>query len=269
MTPSPRHPRYFFDHLPEVVRKLRRSDSFLLMLDFDGTLAPIVSTPDRAAMPRDVTRELRACARRFPVAVVSGRSLADIKAKVGIRGLIYAGNHGLEWQIGGKKVVSSDAAAGIPLIADMARALTPLPQEYRGVVIENKRLTMAIHYRNLAPARVAALKGAVATIVSPFIGRGRMILSLDKKTIELRPDVQWNKGAFARFLHRTCEQTAGRSLTPIYIGDSATDEDAFAALKGVTIRVGKSATTRAAYYLRNAEQSILFLRWLRHWDAHR
>ena len=83
------------------------------MLDFDGTLSPIAPTPDLAILPESVGRQLRLCAGLFPVVIISGRSLADVQKKVGLKNLSYAGNHGLEWKIYGKKEIIPKAGLAI------------------------------------------------------------------------------------------------------------------------------------------------------------
>jgi len=92
-----------FKSLPEISKRISASKKCLLMLDFDGTLSPLAKTPDRAFLPKNTKKILKKISQLIPTAIVSGRDIINIQQKMGIKGLIYAGNHGLEWQIGNRR----------------------------------------------------------------------------------------------------------------------------------------------------------------------
>src|SRR5581483_11874786 len=100
---------YLFDHLDKIKQQLTESDGQLLMLDFDGTLSPLAESPTKAVLPKKVKQDLQKYSKRFPVAIVSGRALGDIRAKIGLKNLTYSGNHGLELQTGNKIVLAPGA----------------------------------------------------------------------------------------------------------------------------------------------------------------
>lgn len=256
--------RYFFSHLPELTARLRQSQGVVLMLDFDGTLAPIAKTPQQARMPSPVKRQLTACARHFPVAIISGRSLSDVRKKVGLRNLTYAGNHGLEWQMGGRyeRVVLSP---GMEKALQEANAVcAELRNQFPGVIHEDKGLTVSLHYRALSEnARPRFLVHARA-LVMRLTEKGSLVAKRGKKVIELAPAIEWSKGKFARFLLDQLERIAGKKFLPLYIGDDKTDEDAFRELaSGITIRVGRNKKSYAAYYFRETKEVARIFPWLR------
>src|SRR3989338_10321546 len=86
-----------------VERRIERAGGAVVMLDFGGTLAPIVAKPDKARMSAGMRRSLSLCARRMPTAIVTGRALADVKKRVRLGNVSIAGNHGLEWFIAEKQ----------------------------------------------------------------------------------------------------------------------------------------------------------------------
>ncbi|MBI4386652.1 MAG: trehalose-phosphatase [Elusimicrobia bacterium] len=130
----------------------------LIGLDFDGTLSPLVHKPALARLPADIRRLLRRLARGsgIGVAIVSGRSLEDITARVGMRGIYYSGNHGLE-------IRSPRAVWRHPKTAKASRdirrlngILSPALKSFPGTLIENKGPTLSIHYRGTASGKTAA-----------------------------------------------------------------------------------------------------------------
>jgi trehalose-phosphatase len=232
------------------------------MLDFDGTLSPIAPTPDQAILPEPTRGLLQKCSDRFQVAIVSGRSLENLKSKVGLGGLTYAGNHGLEWQIGSRAGHAPFPPSALKAINDAKSKLGRLAPFYQGFLLEDKRLTLAVHYRLVRPTLLKSLKADLAPILDSLAQKGVSVID-GKKTYDLRPSAGWTKGHFADFLHHHLEQTSKRILLPIYVGDDVTDEDVFRTLKGaITIRVGRKRTSLAHYFLANQTKIDEFLEWL-------
>ncbi len=252
-----------FDSLDEIKWRFNLPKSLLIMLDFDGTLAPLAITPAKAALPRSVRMKLLECSKYFSVVVISGRSLSDIKRKVGLKNIIYAGNHGLEWQIGKRKNRVSEPSGAKKLLNAAKRSFKKIEKNYPGVLLEDKHLSLAIHFRNLDPILVPGLKRDINTIIKMINIFGTPQILLSKKVIELRPKSNWNKGKFALFIQEYLQNKLGIKFTPIYLGDDTTDEDVFSALRQkITIRVGQSKISQAKYYLKNVRQVEKFLDWL-------
>jgi trehalose 6-phosphate phosphatase len=114
------------EHLPAIAKSLHRAPHILLFLDFDGTLAPIVEDPGMARMPTD-TREalsLIALDPKISLAIISGRALSDLRLRVGLDNLIYAGNHGLEISGPGLAFIEPVAAERLKALGELSRHLT-------------------------------------------------------------------------------------------------------------------------------------------------
>ena len=196
-----------------------------IFFDFDGTLSPIVEQPDAAALAPGADAALRALAALYPVAILSGRDLADIQERVGIPGLWYAGSHGFE-MVGpdGRYQSNETAAQAIPLLEQAAAGLTEQLRTMTGVVVEHKRYAVAVHYRNAAPEAAATVTAAVHNVgirLGLKVTSGRMV-------VELRPDIDWDKGRTLEWI--VDEMTGEEPLLPIFLGDDLTDEDGFDAV---------------------------------------
>ncbi len=229
----------------DVLQQFTSSD-MLLAFDFDGTLAPIVANPDDAKL-RPRTRELlvRLC-RLYPGVVISGRAAADVRERVkGVGFLEVIGNHGLEpWR-------RSEAFA--------KKVRTWLPVLYRrlasfkGIVIEDKGYSLAVHYRKSREKRLAkdAIYAAAGALMPLRVVGGHQV-------VNLLPDGAPHKGiALGAVRDRLGCDTA------LYVGDDETDEDVFARDEPgrlLTVRVGQKSSTRAAFFI-EAQADIDGLLW--------
>jgi trehalose 6-phosphate phosphatase len=225
----------------------------LIAFDFDGTLAPIVADPDAAVMPPTTRRLFSAVANLYPCAVISGRSRADLAARlrgVAVRELV--GNHGLEATRGGRSLHAGFASLVTGWVPRLERALRAFP----GVVVEDKRLSVAIHYRASRRKKqaLAAIGGAI-TQLGPLRAFG------GKQVVNLVPLQAPHKGLALEAARRRA-----RCDTALYVGDDDTDEDVFALQapgRLLSIRVGKRAGSQAGYYLRDRAEVDRLLGFLR------
>lgn len=252
--------RPVFEHLSEIAERIARAQNILLFLDFDGTLTPIVAHPDLAHLSHEVRETLRGLAQREDVrlAIISGRSLADVRARIGIAGLIYAGNHGMEISGPDLEFVEPQAASAREELQRFTHRLQSRLQHLSGVVVENKGLTASVHFRQTPPARHEEL----AQIVQAELGdeNRRFKLTTGKMVYEIRPRVNWHKG----FAARRISASAVRAGTLVMcLGDDATDEDMFLALpEAVSIKVGAAEKSAADYFLVDTRAVCAFLGWL-------
>jgi trehalose 6-phosphate phosphatase len=211
-----------------------------VFFDFDGTLSEIVNDPDSARLVDGAAAALTALSRLCPVAILSGRDLADVQQRIGLPGLWYAGSHGFELTgPDGTHHQNADAAASIPVLAEAAAALADQIGDIPGVALEHKRFGVAVHYRNAARDRV----GEVAAAVRSAGQRTGLRVTTGREVIELRPDVDWDKGKTLRWVLDYIRDNEGSdSLLPVYLGDDITDEDAFDAVAddGIAILVRHS-----------------------------
>lgn len=237
----------------------------LLGLDFDGTLAPIVLRPEDAALLPDAGPVLRSLAQRTDtrIAILSGRALADIANRVGLEGAFYAGNHGLEIAGPGVHRVHERADASRELMRELAATLEEDLAAIPGTQVENKGLTLSVHYRRATNEDAERqTRETVERRCAPF---AELRLTHGKKLVEIRPDVAWHKGEALRFLHDTI---VGReTVAPtVFIGDDRTDEDAFQLVgpRGYGIIVAEIVPeeTAAHAYLRSPVEVVEFLRQL-------
>ncbi|MDT5348671.1 MAG: trehalose 6-phosphate phosphatase [Mycobacterium sp.] len=227
--------------LPDALQALGLAEGLTarqpaVFFDFDGTLSDIVDDPDSAKPAPGAAEALRKLAANCPVAVLSGRDLADVTDRVGLSGIWYAGSHGFELTApDGTHHQNDAAAAAIPVLAEAAAQLRSQIGSIPGVVVEHKRFGVAVHYRNAARDRV----GEVAAAVRAAGQRDALRVTTGREVIELRPDVDWDKGKTLRWVIDHLHEAGSGPLMPIYLGDDITDEDAFDAVRddGVPILV--------------------------------
>jgi trehalose 6-phosphate phosphatase len=223
--------------LPDALQALGLADGLTarqpaVFFDFDGTLSDIVDDPDAARPAAGASEALEKLAAHCPVAVLSGRDLADVSERVGLPGIWYAGSHGFELTAPDWTHHQNDAAAAtIPVLEQAAAALRDQLGSIPGVVVEHKRFGVAVHYRNAARDRVGEVAAAVRTAGQ----RQGLRVTTSREVIELRPDIDWDKGKTLRWvidhLHHAGAQGGSGPLAPIYLGDDITDEDAFDAVR--------------------------------------
>ncbi|WP_326545360.1 trehalose-phosphatase [Mycolicibacterium sp. ND9-15] len=231
-----------------------------VLLDFDGTISEIVNDPDAAKLVPEAGEVLKSLAALCPVAVISGRSLEDIRSRVGVPGIWYAGSHGFEMVDPDGSLHRNDAGAqAIHTLDEATEELRNRLAGVDGLVVENKRFSVAVHYRNVAPELVDGVVAAVRTAGQ----RHKLRVSGGRKVIELRPDVDWDTGKTLEWILDQIDGT--RPLLPIYIGDDLTDEDAFDAVRhkgiGVAVRNAESGDrpSAARFALENPNVVCRFL----------
>lgn len=224
---------------PDVALRLAGTPLSIL-LDIDGTLAPIAPRPEHAKVPLETCKALESLIR-IPdahVAMVTGRSVHDAQRMLPLKGLGVIGNHGFEMLGEAGEVISEPAAHSfLDCIATAAKRLARLPQEVPGVVLEDKRWTLSVHYRLAARPAIPKLTDHVHALAREL----GLKVTRGKEVLELRPPLEVNKGtAGVLWVKRTGTAASGSVL---YIGDDRTDEDAFHELRvafprAVAIRVG-------------------------------
>lgn len=218
----------------------------LLAFDFDGTLAPIVSHPDNARIPPNVTDKLRQLAGRLPIAIVTGRSIADVRERLGFEPRFVVGNHGAEDGL--------DTAAAVR----RARRLDPFRQRLAarraelvalGVHVEDKGQSIALHYRQARPRQraIAAIRNLTASPDDALrVFAGKMV---ENVVAADSPDKADAVLALAARLQ-------ARSV--VFAGDDVNDEPVFAsALPGwLTVRIGRDVEGSAARFFLDSPAQV-------------
>lgn len=240
-----------------------------LVTDVDGTISPIVAHPEDAQVtPR--SRDLLAALRQTLalVAVVSGRGAADVRDRVGLPDLVYAGNHGLEWWRDGKIELAPGAARFRPALEAVLAAL----RDYGlapGMQIEDKGATVSIHYRRAADP--SAILEQYTPLLQSLVNQHGLALFPGRMIFELRPPLDVNKGTAFRQLVEVFRLDGA-----VYLGDDITDADALRAARdlreaGRCVAVGlgvESDHTPAAVrenadlFLSGIQDVEAFLAWL-------
>jgi len=257
---------HLFSFWPEISERIRAADQILLLTDFDGTLSPIVGRPEEAVLPHDTRRAIEALAahQRVGVAVVSGRALNDIKNKVGIQDISYAGNHVIEIDGQWVKFVYPPAEAMRPVMRGLYPALSEALAGFEGAFVEDKGLTLSVHYRLVREDRSSELRRACEETVRGLRSKGKIRITEGKKVYEIRPGLLWDKEDAIVLLISGWTSSTGKPGSPvIFLGDDLTDEGGFKAVDrhgGVTVFVGDSGShTTAQYFLRSPNEVAIFL----------
>ena len=240
-----------WDH---IAGRFQSSPSVALFLDFDGTLAPLEPRPENVWLDAATRRTLLRLTRspRFRVWIVTGRRRADVRARVRVPGIRYLGLHG--WEGRAAATIMEDSREAIACAKSW---LSSLMLSVPGVWIEDKGLTLAVHYRSVTDEGVRQARKFVEGVLEPFAAHLKLIPG--KKVWELAPREIGDKG-----LAVSAELAAtGSHAMPVYIGDDRMDEPAFSALHcGITVKVGRAGRTNARYRLSSVEQVREFLQIL-------
>ncbi|MDO9110481.1 MAG: trehalose-phosphatase [Desulfatirhabdiaceae bacterium] len=256
-------PEPIADQLERLADKVRSAPQVMMFTDFDGTLVPIKDRPTECFLDPAVGRTLSALAghERVSVGIVSGRELEDLRARVGVDGIIYAGNHGLEIEGPGFVFREPNAVSMINALKKLVDNIAPVLAGFPGAWIQDKGLSASVHYRQVDPAVVPRLLEVVRHVATPSIEAQKVVLRSGKKVMEVRPAVDWHKGKAVEWLVNRMSLCTNPLL--IYLGDDNTDEDVFAAWPGgITVCVGEKRNTLANYSVSDPIEVHVFLCWL-------
>lgn len=232
----------------------------LLFLDFDGTLSPIVEHHEDAAISEEMRALVHQMSKKYPVAVISGRGLADVKKRVGLDEIFYAGSHGFE--ISGPQGFSRDneeAVKVLPVFNEIEPVLREKLQHIQGVDFERKKFTLAIHYRQVKEELEPQVHKIVSQVLQDY---PQLLQAGGKKVIEIRPAIDWHKGKAVEFLKK--ELSRENNAFSLYVGDDVTDEDAFEYVaNGLGVLVGEHGKqTYADYSLKDINEVEQFFKKL-------
>jgi len=242
--------KYFFTK--SGIKKIEEllSVKTLYAFDYDGTLAPIVNKPDMAEMNAKCESLLKKFNEAEQIAIISGRSVEDLKKKIAFRPKYLVGNHGIEYKKFKNKYsfVKKEVTKWKKDILNLIKNDTGL----RGIKVEDKIYSLTLHYRGYKNKKNSLLKEVNKLTPAPRIVLGKSIINLIPKNAPNKGDVLLQliqNGGFKKSL---------------YIGDDITDEDVFSLLDDriLKIRVGKKKNSKAHFYLRQQSQVNQLLHYL-------
>lgn len=228
-------------------------DGAALFLDFDGTLVDLAESPDSISVGPELAPLLERLRRRLDgrLAIVSGRSLADLERHLPLAGIAFSGSHGLELRLAD----GTSLPLSVPLGFDDVRdRVLRFADGKEGLLVEEKPAGIALHYRQ-APAegaRVGAFMEGLAAERGLGVQRGKMV-------VELRPEGATKGDALKAFM----TEPPFKSARPVFVGDDLTDEHGFeaaAGLGGAGILVGALRDTAASYRLESVAAVAAWLR---------
>ena len=213
-----------------------------LFLDFDGTLIDLAETPDSIKVSPHLPRLLARLRRQLGgrLAIVSGRSIADLERHVSVAGIPLSGSHGLELRLADGTKVPLHAPRGLDEVRDRVRLFAG---ERDGLLVEDKPAGVALHFRRAPDAGKPA-----ADFMEHLARESGLILQHGNMVVELRPRGA-DKGDAVRALMKGAPFAGAR---PVFVGDDLTDEHAFAAvadMAGAGVLVGPLRETAALYRL--------------------
>jgi trehalose 6-phosphate phosphatase len=252
---------------PDIVEQINNSSGVLFLTDFDGTLTTIVEKPELAVIGEDTRQLLHSLAQhpRFKVGIISGRALSDLKDKIRLNDIIYAGNHGFEIEGPGLSFISPIAEEIKPFLRMIRQMLTLTVGSIKGVLVEDKGITLSVHYRLVEDERLEDVEKKVKQAVGgPFL-RGLFKVTHGKKVYDVKPSANWDKGKAIRLLMKKFAKGGRHSgLLPIYLGDDLTDEDGFQVIekygRGVSVHIGEFPNNSSArYFLRSPDEVGIFM----------
>lgn len=232
------------------IRRTLEQEMPAVFLDYDGTLTPIVADHTRATLSAEMRGAVAALAVRCAVTIVSGRDLEKLRRLVALDSVWYAGSHGFD--IAGPHGSGERLEMGVEFLSALDAVEGRLTERLAGIAghsVERKRFAVAVHYRQVAAAQVDRLRAIVEEILADHAQLRR---GLGKKVIEIRPDIDWNKGEAVLWLMQRLGRAPAEPL-PLYVGDDITDEDAFHVLAGrglcIAVRHAETRPTAADYTL--------------------
>jgi trehalose 6-phosphate phosphatase len=217
-----------------------------LLLDLDGTLAPIAATPNQAEVPAGSLAAISQLAMDgWAVSIVSGRPAAEARKMIPLKGVGFFGSHGLEGPIRRSARQRSKTTAAIRRLKSLSTPGRRLARRFEGAILELKPAGLAFHHRNIRPGQMRAWRGELDSLLSSSNLTGIELLR-GKCVLELRP-AGVNKGMVvaSELAHR---KAGKRDASIIAIGDDTTDEDMFRAIrgKGIGVKVGRGTVKTQA-----------------------
>lgn len=245
------HPRYLYSDSKIMEGK----EKAVFFFDYDGTLTPIVERPDLAKISPEMKEIIRQLSLKYKLAIVSGRGRRNLQTLVDIPGIFYAGDHGLDIIGPDISMIHPKVKKFLPLIQNISESLDKSLSHIPGIIIEKKKMSVAIHYRQVSKEDLPGLKLPLKKILKE--NRENIRLLKGKKVIEFLPNIEWNKGKAVLWILNTLGVDWSEHKI-FYLGDDTTDEDAFRILRtrGTSILIAEKAEKSAADFRLSSPKEV-------------
>ncbi|XP_053692340.1 uncharacterized protein LOC128740799 [Sabethes cyaneus] len=243
---------------------LANEHSFVLLLDYDGTLAEIPDRPELSVIPpqtKETLRNIVNSGKAF-VVVISGRSADDVKEKVGVANVIYSGNHGLEvvYPNGGRynQPIPKEVTDNFDQMVDQLNKEVA----HDGAWVQNKQFSISLHYRDMDPKLVPEMVLKATQIIESHGYRADPA----HQALDANPPIKWNKGLAAEFILESCFNKGWKTKKIIFAGDDLTDENVMKSIKGFgrsfRITRGLEVESEADFKISSTKSVLNLLKWL-------
>jgi trehalose 6-phosphate phosphatase len=251
------HPRYLYSYSKIMEGK----EKAVFFFDYDGTLTPIVQRPDLAKISPEMKEIIRQLSLKYKCAIVSGRGRRNLQTLVGLPGIFYAGDHGLDIIGPDISMIHPKVKKFLPLIQNISKSLDKSLTHIPGVIVEKKKMSVAIHYRRVSKEDLPGLKLPLEKILKE--NKEYIRLLVGKKVVEFLPNIEWNKGKAVLWILNALGFDWFKYKI-FYLGDDTTDEDAFRILRtrGTSILIAEKAKKSAADFRLSSPGEVKC--WLKH-----
>ena len=245
------HPRYLYSYSKIMEAK----EKAVFFFDYDGTLTPIVQQPNLAKISAGMKEIIRQLSLKYKLAIISGRERRNLQTFVDIPGIFYAGDHGLDIIGPDISMLYPKAKIFFPLIQNISKRLDESLSHIPGVLVEKKKMSVAVHYRQVLKEDLPGLKLTFKKILKE--NREDIRLLKGNKVIEFLPNIEWNKGKAVLWILNALRLDWSNSKI-FYLGDDTTDEDAFRILRtrGISILIAEKAKISAANFRLSSPEEV-------------
>ena len=262
--------KYLFDSLEEL-KEFKDDNKSAILIDIDGTISEITQTPEDAVVTLSMRNEIIKLQKKFQtVGIISGRTVENAMDMVGVDGLLYIGNHGMEYLRDGEITLDSEAVKYHEHIKSISKNLKDSElSQIKGIKFEDKGICFSIHYRECESQENLSKK--ILEVVDQFIDKKELKLTVGRKIVEIKPPVSRDKGYI---IGKIIENYYLNKV--IYLGDDITDYDAFTKLR----ELGKISNIKSAsilvhsneipdymknsslFYVKNVDEVQRFFKWM-------
>lgn len=250
------HPHYL-GHSSKIMKK---KEKIIFFFDYDGTLTPIVERPDLARISPEMKEMIRQISLKYKLAIVSGREKGNLQTLINIPEIFYVGNHGLDIIGPNISMIHPEIKRFLPVIQNISKNLDKSLSHIPGVIVEKKKMSTAVHYRQASKEDLPELTLLLKQILKD--NRENVRLLKGKKVVEFLPNIEWDKGKAVLWILNTLGLDWSEYKI-FYLGDDTTDEDAFRILRtrGTSILIaGKAKKSAADFRLSSPEEVKSWIR---------